>query len=272
MKLYDCFMYNSEDQLLEVRFNTLNKIVDKFIIVESLYDHQGRKKKLSFKINKFKEFKKKIRYLVIKKFPDGYSPWERENYNRNYLFNGLHDAEPNDYIMISDLDEIPNPSAIKYFDSKMRYAVFKQNHYHYKFNLQSEVQPSWHGTRICTKEYLKSPQWLRELKFKIRPFWRIDKFSLNNIISNGGWHFCNLKSPKQLLYKYQNLCETDDKYVFMQKISQKYLSESSIKKKIKKGLDLIGRNEIYKFKKIDKTFPKYLLKNKKLYDRWIAKN
>jgi len=61
MKLYDCFMYNSEDQLLEVRLNTLNKIVDKFIIVESLYDHQGRKKKISFKINKFKEFKKKIR-------------------------------------------------------------------------------------------------------------------------------------------------------------------------------------------------------------------
>ena len=58
----------------------------------------------------------------------------------------------------------------------------------------------------------------------------------------------------------------------MQKISQKYLSESSIKKKIKKGLDLIGRNEVYKVKKIDKTFPKYLLKNKKLYNRWIAKN
>ena len=35
------------------------------------------------------------------------------------------------------------------------------------------------------KKYLKSPQWLRDLKFKKRPFWRIDKFRLNNIIEDG---------------------------------------------------------------------------------------
>ena len=272
MKIYDCFMYWDEDLLLNLRLNILDKYVDYFVIVEGNRTWQDNPKKFKLKLNKLKKFKKKIIYIRVTDFPKSKNPWIRENFQRNSIMRGLIKANKNDLIMISDLDEIPNPSAIRYFDSKMRYAVFKQNHYHYKFNLQSEVQPSWHGTRICTKEYLKSPQWLRELKFKIRPFWRIDKFSLNNIISNGGWHFCNLKSPKQLLYKYQNLCETDDKYVFMQKISQKYLSESSIKKKIKKGLDLIGRNEIYKFKKIDKTFPKYLLKNKKLYDRWIAKN
>ena len=272
MKIYDCFMYWDEDLLLNLRLNILDKYVDYFVIVEGNRTWQDNPKKFKLKLNKLKKFKKKIIYIRVTDFPKSKNPWIRENFQRNSMMRGLIKANKNDLIMISDLDEIPNPSAIKYFDSKMRYAVFKQNHYHYKFNLQSEVQPSWHGTRICTKEYLKSPQWLRELKFKIRPFWRIDKFRLNNIISNGGWHFCNLKSPKQLLYKYQNLCETDDKYVFMQKISQKYLSESSIKKKIKKGLDLIGRNEIYKFKKIDKTFPKYLLKNKKLYDRWIAKN
>ena len=272
MKIYDCFMYWDEDLLLNLRLNILDKYVDYFVIVEGNRTWQDNPKKFKLKLNKLKKFKKKIIYIRVTDFPKSKNPWIRENFQRNSMMRGLIKANKNDLIMISDLDEIPNPSAIRYFDSKMRYAVFKQNHYHYKFNLQSEVQPSWHGTRICTKEYLKSPQWLRELKFKIRPFWRIDKFSLNNIISNGGWHFCNLKSPKQLLYKYQNLCETDDKYVFMQKISQKYLSESSIKKKIKKGLDLIGRNEIYKFKKIDKTFPKYLLKNKKLYNRWIAKN
>ena len=272
MKIYDCFMYWDEDLLLNLRLNILDKYVDYFVIVEGNRTWQDNPKKFKLKLDKLKKFKKKIIYIKVADYPKSKNPWIRENFQRNSIMRGLIKANKNDLIMISDLDEIPNPSAIKYFDSKMRYAVFKQNHYHYKFNLQSEVQPSWHGTRICTKEYLKSPQWLRELKFKIRPFWRIDKFSLNNIISNGGWHFCNLKSPKQLLYKYQNLCETDDKYVFMKKISERYLSESSIKKKIKKGLDLIGRNEIYKFKKIDKTFPKYLLKNKKLYNRWIAKN
>ena len=231
MKIYDCFMYWDEDLLLNLRLNILDKYVNYFVIVEGNRTWQDNPKKFKLKLNKLKKFKKKIIYIRVTDFPKSKNPWIRENFQRNSIMRGLIKANKNDLIMISDLDEIPNPSAIKYFDSKMRYAVFKQNHYHYKFNLQSEVQPSWHGTRICTKEYLKSPQWLRELKFKIRPFWRIDKFSLNNIISNGGWHFCNLKSPKQLLYKYQNLCETDDKYVFMQKISQKYLSESSIKKK-----------------------------------------
>ena len=63
-----------------------------------------------------------------------------------------------------------------------------------------------------------SPQWLRELKFKKRPFWRIDKLRLNNIIDQGGWHFCNLKKPENLLYKYKNLCETNDPYHFKEKI------------------------------------------------------
>jgi beta-1,4-mannosyl-glycoprotein beta-1,4-N-acetylglucosaminyltransferase len=117
---------------------------------------------------------------------------------------------------------------------------------------------------------LKSPQWLRNLKFKKRPFWRIDKIRLNNIIENGGWHFCNLKSAEQLLYKYQNLCETNDPYHFKEKIDLKYLQIDEIKKKIDLGDDIIGRDEKYKASKIDKTFPNYILKNVDKYKDWIV--
>ena len=79
----------------------------------------------------------------------------------------------------------------------MKYAVFKQMHFYYKFNLQSQINPYWYGSRICLKKYLKSPQWLRDLKFKKRPFWRLDKIRLNNIIEDGGWHFCNFKRSKR---------------------------------------------------------------------------
>ena len=77
-----------------------------------------KKKKLNFNINKFSKFKKKIRYLVLKKFPEEYNSWERENYNRNYLINGLHDVKLNDYVMISDLDEIPKITNKKIFQKK----------------------------------------------------------------------------------------------------------------------------------------------------------
>ena len=79
-------------------------------------------------------------------------------------------ADEDDLIIISDLDEIPNMEQIGKFNPNMRYAVFKQKHFYYKINLQSQKNPFWYGSKICVKKYLKSPQWLRNLKFKKRPF------------------------------------------------------------------------------------------------------
>ena len=117
---------------------------------------------------------------------------------------------------------------------------------------------------------MKSPQWIRELKFKKRPFWRIDKFRLNNIIDDGGWHFCNLKSPKQLLYKYRNLCETYDPYSFGDKIDENFLEINSIKNLISQNKDLIGRDHLYEKVEIDNSYPEYFRKNLNIYKKWIS--
>ena len=271
MKVYDCFLYWDEDLLLDLRMNILNDSVDYFVIIEGNKTWQNNPKEFIFDVNKFKKFEKKIIYIKISNMPDGDNPWIRENYQRNCINRGLANANDNDLIIISDLDEIPNPKTIHEFDIKKRYAVFKQNHYYYKLNLQAQKNPFWFGSRICVKKFLKSPQWLRDLKFKKRPFWRLDKFRLNNILDNGGWHFCNLKTPKELLYKYKNLCETNDKFVFNQNIPDEFLNEDEISNKMKQGLDIIGRDETYKFVDLDSSFPEYLLKNKKRYIEWISK-
>ena len=218
----------------------------------------------------FQNSKKKIIYIPVEDLPDGDDPYLRENYQRNCILRGIKSSSENDLIIISDLDEIPNPEAINKFKKNMKYAVFKQNHYYYKINLQSTLNPYWYGSRICIKRFLKSPQWLRNLKFKKRPLWRIDKFRLNNIIENGGWHFCNLKNAEQLLYKYKNLCETNDPYHFKEKIDKKYLQIDEIQKKINSGNDIIGRNEVYKASKVDKSFPNHILENIDKYKNWIA--
>ena len=269
MKIYDCFSYLDEDLLLKLRLNILDNHVDYFVIIEGNKTWQNSPKKLNFDISKFKEFEKKIIYIPVTDMPEGDNPYLRENFQRNAIDRGLADASEEDLIIISDLDEIPNPKKIVSFNKKMRFAVFKQLHFYYKLNLQSQKNPFWFGSRICLKKYLKSPQWLRNLKFKKRPFWRIDKFRLNNIIENGGWHFCNLKSPEQLLYKYKNLCETNDPHIFKEKIDEKYLDLDEIKKRISNGLDIIGRNENYKPIKIDEKFPDYILKKKKELKDWI---
>ena len=267
--IYDCFSYLDEDLLLNLRLNILDKYVDYFVIVEGNKTWQNNPKELKFDINKYEKFKHKIIYIKVTNLPDGEDPYLRENYQRNSILKGLINSKEDDLIIISDLDEIPNPNSLKFFKKKMRYASFQQSHVYYKFNLQSKKNPYWLGSRICIKKYLKSPQWLRDLKFKKRPFWRLDKFRLNNIIENGGWHFCNLKNPKNLLYKYQNLCETNDPIHFKEKIDEKYLNLDEIKKRINKGEDIIGRNDQFIKIDLDKSFPEFLLNNQFNYKEWI---
>ena len=89
MKIFDCFLYYNEDLILDIRLNTLEKYVDKFVIVESKFDHQGNLKNLNFKIENFKAFKDKIIYKVIEKLPENLSNWDRENYQRDFILNGL---------------------------------------------------------------------------------------------------------------------------------------------------------------------------------------
>jgi beta-1,4-mannosyl-glycoprotein beta-1,4-N-acetylglucosaminyltransferase len=271
MKIYDCFSYWDEDLLLDIRLNILNDYVDYFVIVEGNKTWQNNFKEFRFDINKFLKFKDKIIYIQVKDLPDGNDPYSRENFQRNSILKGLKNADSNDLIVISDLDEIPNPKKISTFNKKMRYATFKQNHFYYKMNLQSQKNPFWHGSRICVKKYLKSPQWLRELKFKKRSFWRLDKFRLNNIIDEGGWHFCNLKKPEDLLYKYKNLCETNDPIHFKEKIDNKYLNINEITRRVSLGKDIIGREDNFIKIDIDKTFPDYIVKNKNLFLNWIEK-
>ena len=115
MKIYDCFSYWDEDLLVELRLNLLSKIVDYFVIVESNRTWQNNFKEIRFDLKKFESFKNKIIYIPVTEMPDGDNPYVRENFQRNCILRGLIDAKEDDYIMISDADEIPNPDKIMNF-------------------------------------------------------------------------------------------------------------------------------------------------------------
>jgi beta-1,4-mannosyl-glycoprotein beta-1,4-N-acetylglucosaminyltransferase len=269
MKIFDCFIYLDEDLLLDLRFNILNDFVNYFVVVESNKTWQNKKKKFNFNIKNFGKFEQKIIYVKVEDMPEGENPWIRENFQRNCITRGLSKSNNEDLIIISDADEIPNPEKIVNFDKKKKYCVFEQKQYYYKLNLLNESYPVWRGSKACIKKYLKSPQWLRELKIKKRPFWRIDKLNLNYTIENGGWHFCNLKTPEQLLFKYKNLCEYRDNYVFFNSIDEKFLNTKNIEENIKKQKDIIGKNDIFKKQDIDNSYPKYILDNINFFQNWI---
>ena len=247
--------------MLDLRMNILNQYVEKFIIVEAAFDHQGNPKKKNFKISNFKEFENKIKYFFIESFPKGLSSWERENYQRNYISQCLKELNEEDLVIISDIDEIPNLKTINQFDTN-KYSVFEQKMFYYKFNLLNTNQPLWYGSKLCKKKHLKSPQWLRNLKSKQYPFWRFDKKNIN-IIKNGGWHFSFIRKPNQIIKKIES-------YAHSEFNKNKFKDEKRIIEKINNGDDIFDRGIKYSKVNIGNSFPEYILKNKEKFSEWIA--
>ena len=291
-------MFFDEEMLLDIRLNCLNKYVDKFVIVESEFLHNGEKKKPVFNINNYPKFKDKINYILIKNEPkklfeidridnkkekDGkkiLNACVRENFQRNQILVGLADAGEDDCIMISDLDEIPKLNNIKLNEIKNKFIIFKQKNFYYKFNLCLE-SIDWYGTKACKRKYLKSPQWLRNIKDRNYPFWRLDTmFSETKqkdifFIKDGGWHFSYIRSPEGIekkLKSYLHHIEYDQNPIGIKKIKEKMYEKKAIYdlKADQRG-NKFNSNE--KLKIIDlNNLPEYIVNNLNKYKSWIELN
>ncbi len=295
MRIYDCFMFYDEDLVADLRFNILDEHVTKFVVVESKFTHSGEKRNLLFDINKYSKFKNKINYVILENEPSNLeiindsdtadkknskyimNALKRENYQRNGITNGLKEASPDDLILISDADEIPNLSNLELENINNEIILFKQNFYYYKFNLKLEDMP-WLGTKACKYKELKSPQWLRNVKDKKYPFWRLDvlfsnkKYSNIKFIENGGWHFSNMKSPAEIEKKMRT-------YLHHREYDINPLGEEKIKEIIKSKKSIYNLRADMKNEKFDGTqnlkptdgseLPNYIKINKKKYSNWI---
>ena len=295
MKIYDCFMFFDEELLLDLRLNILDKYVDKFIITEATYMHSGKSKKLNFDINKFSKFKEKIIYNVIDKQPSNLvsinkeddkettgkklinNSNKREHYQREMALKSLGEADPDDIILINDVDEIPNLKNVDFMKVNKKLIIFKQKMFCYKFNLLYEGI-CWHGSRACKKKDFISPQWLRDAKHKKYPMWRLDtlfskiKYSSIHYVENGGWHFTNIKTPEDIEKKYLNFLHHQD--FEYSKLKLEDIRRIVKNKKILYDYNVDQRN--YKWgssKSLTKIplyeMPEYINKNKEKYDKWL---
>ena len=290
MKIIDCTSFYNEHMMYEVRLNVLKDKVDKFIVTESTYSHSGKKKKLNFDINNYPKFKDKIKYIVIDKEPDGIveennnptlqraNSLKRIELSYDEHFNAIKDADDDDFIMLSDNDEIPNLDSEDFKKNKNDIVIFNQLFFYFKFNLLYD-RMLWPGTKGCKKKNLKSFSWLRNIKFKKYPIWRIDtyfsntKYSNLNIINDGGWHFTNLKSPEDMFEKFMNFGHHDEFKLsgitvdkIRDKISKREMFYDHFADKSSKN----KWNSDYKLKKIDTDLlPRYLASNREKYLEWF---
>jgi len=263
-------MYFDEDLVLDLRLNILNNYVDKFVIAEATKDHTGKDKKLNFNINNFSKFKNKISYIIVEDMPTNLKFYKknwpvhhlRDQHQRNALARGYEDSNDDDLIMISDIDEIPDPNKIKIFDVKNKYACFIQKNFQSKINLLNISDKNWMGTKIIKKKYIKSPQWLRNIKTAKPSFWKFYKPRQPQLIYDGGWHFSFLKNPKGISKKIQSYSHSE----YNKSI---YTDEKKIAERINNRIDIFDRNFKYEKIDIDDTFPKYILENINKYKDWI---
>ena len=288
-------MYFDEEVVLDLRLNTLNKYVDYFVIVESKFTHRGEQRNLKFNHKKFEKFKNKIIYKVFTNPPEGIesindddsekvrgnkyimNAIKRENSQRNFIEEGLHDAEQDDIILISDVDEIPNLTKIDLNEVNEKILMFRQDMFYYKFNLKLP-EVIWTGTKGCRKKDLLNPQWLRNVKDRKYSKLRLDilfsnkKYNSIKFIDNGGWHFTNIKSPEEIHHKlksYLHHIEFDLKPLTTNQINdivtnKQAIYDLSLDQKINK---IGGGNKLikYDFEKL----PLYLKQNKEIYKDWL---
>ena len=141
-----------------------------------------------------------------------------------------------------------------------------QDCFNYKFNLFNPYESPWEGTRVAKKKYIKSIDYLRQ-KIKSKnlnyKFYRLDKEKNIELFKNGGWHFNNILTPREISIKLRTFAHSEFS-------GEKFSNAEIIKDKIDKKLDLFDRGHKYKVIQLDDKFPKYLLKNINQYKDWIC--
>lgn len=205
MKLVDVFTFYNELDLLEYRFTVLDPVVDWFVLVEATLTHAGHPKPLFFKENqdRFSKWIHKIVHIVVADMPNTQDTWVRERFQRVAVNRGLQQLEIRsaDIIIVSDLDEIPNPNAI----ARCReegidgFACLEMDLYYY--SITSQCPKKWYHAKVCSYDtyvnvFHRDPNTLRLT-------------TSETVVQNGGWHLSYFGSPEFIQNKLRNFAHQE---------------------------------------------------------------
>lgn len=282
--IYDCFTFFNELDLLEIRLNVLKDVVDKFVLVEAGETHTGKPKPFHFETNRqrYAPFLDRIVYRKIEKFPAGHGAWWNENYQRNEISKVLAEcgARDEDDILISDLDEIPNPDAVRRWKGTKGVKVFRQNFYSFYLNYQNLRETNLYTTKMLSYHDAKSifddvtvyaneflPEDINQgtTLTKIRRR-RVPKSRGGEIhVREGGWHFTCLGGAEAMVAKMRAVAPHHD------------FNPDDPSLTVERMADLIAKGQGPALKMrcfavpIDASFPSYIRENQERYAHLIFK-
>lgn len=267
MTVYDCTMFHWEFDMLELRIKELWDEVDYFCVTESKYDHRGNKRELSLSDNlsKFDWAKEKLVVNVSDKPEVTNSTWDYERHQRlESLASPLRkfDVKAEDLFIISDMDEIVRPEAIKVMRGKEGLFTLQMPMYYYYVNLYIT---EWFFPRAVTPNFFQNPNILRQ-----------SHPQTSTLIQNAGWHFSYLGDADEILHKLKTFAH--DEFDVPEITNINHVLDA-----IKNKKDLFGRKELVEFGpggfakhqpfeilNIDESWPKTITKNIDKYQKYVA--
>lgn len=285
MKIYDCFTFFNELDLLEIRLNELNNEVDYFVLVEASYTHQGNQKPLYFELNKsrFLPFLGKIIHVVVSDIPDEFynkhcKTWILENHQRNCISRGIVNANDSDLIIISDVDEIPRATTLSKAKNEKLPVVFSQTHHAYflncifkkprginyfkkvflsvfskKYERKLLRDNFWLGSVMVSKKSIQKPQ-----------HWRNNRENTSsnfNVVENGGWHFTFLGGVDKIIEKLNALNEEFD-YSLYKNVD--HLKNALLEKKA-----ILPNQTSFELMEDEKILPSFVIENREKFNTYF---
>jgi len=235
-KIYDCFLYNGEDKMLNFRLHELNSYVDKFFIVEGAYTFKGDAKPLKFNIDNYKQFADKIVYKSCHIAPLS-DAWSNETNQRNYINECFKEIEVtrHDVVLLSDVDEIPDLNFLKQIKEEGFYGIKTSLHNFYYYNIASRKKGKWPGTVFANVELFQ-----QQLNFNFDQLRNArHSFSLvgkHDDYNSGGWHFSYFGDVNYIINKIKSFSHQEYN-------NEKYTNPEVIKELIKNKKDLFFREE-----------------------------
>lgn len=278
--IYDCFQFFNELDILKIRLNVLSDVVDKFVISEATETFSGLPKPLYYEENKdmFREFNDRIIHVVVMDTPKGYTH-DRDTFQKNAVGRGLVDAKPEDIILFSDLDEIPNPEKIReilpqfrddkiyHFAQRMFYCYLNMeevsgNLLSYGGEFPGVTDKKWLGTRMCRYSLLQE----KNLPLGALRFPECKDIGIR--VADGGWHFGYMGGHGEKDVKKR----VEEKVVSA--AHEEYNNRhtlSRVEDQILDGKDIFGRDARFVRVPIDESYPRYIREHEKEFDYLILK-
>lgn len=253
--IWDCFTFLNELDVLEIRLNELEPVVDRFVLVEATRTFSGDPKPLVFAEHqeRFARFLPKLTHVVVGDLPVHATTWAREAFQRDAILRGLEGAEPDDVVLIGDVDEIPRAAAVRQLVETAEEAlVLYMPLFYVKLNLKN-VAGAAHDplTVAIRRSLLTTAQEIRR-----------ERFALPGV-ANAGWHFSFLGDETSVRRKIEA-------YSHQELNRPEFTEESNVRERLEAARDLFDRPGFaWKYVPLDDTFPRFVLENRAKFDRFV---